>query len=69
MAYEISFFVGAALIFFVDLALLSMPKLGDKRKITLGLVATITAFLARALRLNWTGKAPIGCVSCLSASA
>jgi cytochrome c biogenesis factor len=44
MAFEISFLVAAALLFFVDLALLSMPKAGDKLKITVGLVAAVTAF-------------------------
>jgi cytochrome c-type biogenesis protein CcmF len=43
MMFEISFLVVAGLMFFVDVALLSMSKLGEKRK-RVGFIATITAF-------------------------
>src|SRR5512140_2450192 len=44
MAYEIFFLIAAALMLLVDLALLSMSKFKEKRKITVGLVTTITTF-------------------------
>lgn len=44
MAFEIFFLGAAALMFFVDLAILFISKLGDKRKTRVGFIATITGF-------------------------
>jgi cytochrome c-type biogenesis protein CcmF len=44
MAFEIFLLIAAALILFADLGLLSLSKLGDKRKTRVGFVAAITGF-------------------------
>jgi cytochrome c-type biogenesis protein CcmF len=44
MEYEIFFLLAAALLFLVDLALLSISKLGDNWKIRIGFIATVIGF-------------------------